>query len=81
MKGNSFLLTRIRALEARLAVLEQIIATMETRPQLRRHDLARKFGVSLRTIERATADKRLPKPTYVCGPMWRPDQIAGITLS
>ena len=80
MKANNFLLVRIRALENRLAIAEQLIHGMESRPQLRRHDLARKFQVSLSTINRAMRDGRLPKPVYIAGPMWSPAQIEGLTL-
>ena len=68
---------RIRALEARINILESIVSAMELRPQLRRHDLARHFTCSLRTINNAMRDGRLPKPKYFCGPMWSPAQMEG----
>lgn len=71
-------MARLRALEARIAVLESIIRVMETRPQFRKKDLARKFSVTVRTIENGIEDGRLPKPIYVFGPMWTAEQIAGV---
>lgn len=80
MKADNFLLIRIRALEARIIALETMCHAMEMRPQLRRKDLAQKFGVTVRSINRAINDGRLPKPTYHFGPLWTPAALEGISL-
>lgn len=68
---------RIRALSARLEVVESTLRAMECRPQLRRADLARQFGVRLETISRAYKAGRLPQPVFFSGPLWTPQQFEG----
>jgi hypothetical protein len=45
------------------------------RPLLTRADLARRFAVSLWSIDEWHRSGRLPKPVYVRGPRWLPDDI------
>ena len=45
------------------------------RPLLTRKDLARRFCVCLLTIDRWHASGLLPRPVYVRGPRWLPDDI------
>jgi hypothetical protein len=80
MKGTNFYLRCIRALEARIAVLEADRFLFENKPMFHRKDLMQKFAVSISTIDRAKADGRLPKPIYFCGPLWTPAQLRDVIL-
>jgi predicted DNA-binding transcriptional regulator AlpA len=53
-----------------------LVELLTDRPILRRKDLARRYGVSERTIDRMRQDGTLPKPLYLHGPFWRPSDIA-----
>lgn len=50
------------------ALLDVIAKT----PLYNRKDLARRYGVSLRTIDQWKKIGKLPKPKYIHGPMWAP---------
>ena len=68
--GNCFAMRKARMSAALLVEIMQSI------PVLTRKDLARRYGVSERTIDRMRADGTLPKPKYLHGPFWRPIDIA-----
>lgn len=53
-----------------------VVELLANRPILRRKDLALRYGVSERTIDRWRSSGTLPKPKHVCGPFWRPSDIA-----
>jgi len=53
-----------------------VVELLANRPILRRKDLAVRYGVSERTIDRWRADGTLPRPRHVHGPMWRPSDIS-----
>lgn len=53
-----------------------VVELLANRPILRRKDLAQRYGVSERTIDRWRIAGTLPKPKHFHGPMWRPSDIA-----
>jgi DeoR/GlpR family transcriptional regulator of sugar metabolism len=53
-----------------------IIELIANRPILRRKDLAQRYGVSERTIDRWKEQRILPRPSYIKGAFWTPSQIA-----
>lgn len=53
-----------------------VLELIANRPILRRKDLARRYGVSERTIDRRRIAGTIPKPLYLSGPFWRPSDIA-----
>lgn len=55
---------------------EQLTELIAARPLLTKHDLARRFCVTVRTIEIWRAAGKLPRPVVVSGPRWRPEDVA-----
>ena len=53
-----------------------VMELLAHRPVVRRKDLALRYGVSERTIDRWKEDGLLPRPKYLQGPFWTPSQIA-----
>lgn len=53
----------------------QLATLFAGRAVMRKKDVARAFGISLRTVERWTRDRTLPRPAYIHGPAWRPIDI------
>ena len=54
---------------------QELIELIAAKPLLTKHDLARRFNVTLRTVERWRASGKIPKPTNVGGPRWSARQI------
>ena len=52
-----------------------LVALIAGKPILNRKDLALRLGKSLRTIDRMKERHDLPKPVYLHGPHWRPEEI------
>jgi predicted DNA-binding transcriptional regulator AlpA len=61
--------------------LKSLLELLAERPLLRRKDVARHFGISLRSVDRWVTEKKLPRPIYVHGPMWRPADIERIEMN
>jgi predicted DNA-binding transcriptional regulator AlpA len=55
--------------------MRDLVALLETKPLLRRKDVAIHFGITVRTVDRWCRMGKLPRPVFVCGPMWRPADI------
>jgi predicted DNA-binding transcriptional regulator AlpA len=55
----------------------ELAALLSARPMLRPKDLALRLGIHLATLYRWQSDPTLnfPRPTYVNGPFWSPEQI------
>ena len=52
-----------------------LISLIATKPLLTKSDLAIRFCVSIRTIERWRRTGRLPRPIHIHGPRWTPEVI------
>ena len=52
-----------------------LVARVSGRPVLTKQDLARRFQVTVRTIEIWRAAGKLPRPVVVSGPRWRPEDV------
>lgn len=55
--------------------MKELLALLTGRPLLTKQDLARRWSVTLRTIERRTAARTIPAPVRVAGPRWTPAAI------
>ena len=55
-----------------------IVELLANRPVLRRKDLAQRYGVDVRTIDRWKEQGLLPRPPSLQGPFWTPAEIAHI---
>ena len=58
--------------------LKALVDIIAGRPLLRRKDLARRYGISLDTVERWHANGTLPRAIYLPGcriPLWKPADI------
>ena len=53
-----------------------VVELLAKRPIFRRKDLALRYGVTERTIDRWKEDGTLPPPKYVQGQFWTAEQIA-----
>ena len=60
------------------ALCEFLAAFIGPRPVMTRKDLARHYGRSLRTIDRWKEEKKLPRPIWIHGPMWKPEDLASM---
>lgn len=55
----------------------ELAALLSRRPMLTRADVAIFLRVSVRHLDRLrAADARFPRPSFVRGPRWSPDEIA-----
>jgi len=52
-----------------------LAALLMHQPLLSKQDLAIRFQVTARTIERWAASGELPRPWRIAGPRWTPEQI------
>jgi hypothetical protein len=52
-----------------------LVALLAARPLLTKQDLARRFCVTVRTIEIWRAAGKLPRPVVISGPRWRPEDV------
>jgi predicted DNA-binding transcriptional regulator AlpA len=53
----------------------KVLELLGMRPVLTKHDLAMRYQVSVRCIEKWLAEGRLPRPLRIHGPRWRPEDI------
>lgn len=58
------------------AASEMIVQLLANKPLLTKADLTRRFGFTMRTLERHVADGKIPRPIKVRGPRWRAEDIA-----
>ncbi len=54
---------------------DELAAMLTGRPMLTRADIMRFLGISARTLCRYQLAGDFPKPQYVYGPRWTPEQI------
>ena len=53
----------------------KLVELIAARPLLTRKDIAARYGVSLRTVDRWHREGKLPAPTWMRGPMWKPADL------
>ena len=56
--------------------MNSILELISQRPLLTKHDLARRWGLTMRTVERWVANGTLPRPVAISGPRWTLAMIA-----
>ena len=81
MKRNSQFKIRVDVVElpegtALTAPSEIVVQLISKKPLLTTADLARRGNVTNRTIQRKVKEGKIPRPVYIHGPRWRPEDIA-----
>lgn len=55
--------------------VRELLAIVAGKPCLGKKEIAQRYNVTVRTVERWRQQGRLPKPRTIRGPLWTPEQI------